>query len=210
MPRWSSDQRWTDEDRKVVQELFPNAPRKVILDRFPNRTWTAVKIQARHMGLKRRLPLHERKEIDRVKALSEFQLGYVAGFFDGEGCVYMEKPKHLWYPAVNFTNSDLRVIEYIQEVLGKDGSTLTRHKHHNRWRISYQLRIRAHHTVKSLLEQITPYLIVKREVAEVAIRALELREEGKADSERMRQLAEEIRLLNLRGKARVEADNAKI
>lgn len=93
-------------------------------------------------------------------------LAYIAGLFDGEGCVLVSHPKTARSSIViQITNSNRDAIEYVARLL--EGSSVYNQKRYGRkeiWRLqlSGKLAIDA-------LELLLPYLIVKKDVAEMAI-----------------------------------------
>lgn len=42
-------------------------------------------------------------------------IAYIAGFFDGEGCIRIKKVKSCYYLVVHITNSNKSILEFIQE-----------------------------------------------------------------------------------------------
>lgn len=135
---------------------------------------------------------------------------YVAGFFDGDGWVTVQvkeghrredrKSKTPFFVAiVGFANKNKEVLERIQERFG--GSIYTRKNGHHILNIGSDGR-------KIILEKMLPYLIVKRERAELMIQLLaEFRPRGernrynplnKEEIETRMRLAKKIALLNSR------------
>lgn len=129
-------------------------------------------------------------------------LAYIAGFFDGEGCVNFTKSKgsSLVLRAL-VTNTSLEVLEMISEAI--PGGTIVELKHGmSHWKRSYQLRYINHHAAKfvALLE---PWLVVKAEQAIVAMSWSAMREIGPALSddakEAYRLLERQLSWLNKKG-----------
>jgi len=99
---------------------------------------------------------------------------YVAGFFDGEGCIHVALTKNKpdrWRPSVSLrltvVNNNQDVIQWFASVFNSGFITSTRHNHprwkeSHRWVISYG---KAH----QFLQSIYPYLIVKKKQAEIAL-----------------------------------------
>ncbi|MBV9688146.1 MAG: recombinase family protein [Ktedonobacteraceae bacterium] len=46
---------WTDAENKIIGELYPTAPREEILAKMPRRTWAAIIVQARKVGVTRQV-----------------------------------------------------------------------------------------------------------------------------------------------------------
>lgn len=91
------------------------------------------------------------------------EAAYIAGFFDGEGCISLTNRG-----AVKVTISQKIVdpLDFIQETLGA-GSIYYANK-----RESYRYYLGGRPLVISFLEQTLPYLIVKREKAEAYLEYL--------------------------------------
>lgn len=106
---------------------------------------------------RRKLPHRFDKLKDEVFVTTdERTLAYIAGFFDGEGSVFMTKD----YPAVTFSNTCKDVIEWIRGNLG--GGSLIETRYINHYRTSYTLRYQALLEVDKILSALRPYLIVKK------------------------------------------------
>lgn len=97
---------------------------------------------------------------------------YAAGFFDGEGCVYVTTLKHkhylggvTLYLALAVGNTNKAVLEWLQETFGGKlylHKRVERRKPYWRWQLD-----RAHTT--SFLKGVLPYLKIKQEQALLAI-----------------------------------------
>lgn len=51
--RGSRDKRWVEEEQTLLRLLWPSSSRQVLQGALPERTWLAIKNQARYLGLKR-------------------------------------------------------------------------------------------------------------------------------------------------------------
>ena len=85
-------------------------------------------------------------------------LAYVAGFFDGEGCVSFCRVRSSFYPRVLITNTDLYVLKEIQNKFGGDIRKLVGRK--KNWKQCYMLRI-CWSSAVDFLDKISPYLRIK-------------------------------------------------
>jgi hypothetical protein len=94
-----------------------------------------------------------------VKQSTPVQWAYIAGIFDGEGCLTKEKTVY----RVGIAQKDLRLLVWLKETLGV--GTVHTHKdgHCSAWRLS-QTR-----EVYDFLWHVFPYLIVKRAKALAAL-----------------------------------------
>lgn len=104
---------------------------------------------------------------------TETEIAYVAGLFDGEGCVsiyYTTEPrngKSYHNMHVRIANTDLAVLEWVQERFGgkihqnqPGGKGGTRPGYVLQW---------SNKSIVPFLATILPYLIIKREAAEIGL-----------------------------------------
>lgn len=99
---------------------------------------------------------------------NEFKI-WLAGFFDGEGCISIGRTRNTILIRVCLTNTNLKVLELIKSYYGGDIWINSRNaKDHPEWKIGYNYRIQWNRAIV-LLKDIYPYLQVKKEVAELAI-----------------------------------------
>ena len=102
----------------------------------------------------------------------DVELAWVAGFFDGEGNIRIHKgisDKTMINPSyrlvVQISNTDYEVMVYLQETFGGTIRKCVKAKPHHKqcWQWSIHTR-----QAMSFVEQIYPYLRVKKERAELA------------------------------------------
>jgi hypothetical protein len=96
-------------------------------------------------------------------------LPWLAGFFDGEGCVYM-KPGQIGI-EVSIVNTDLDAIHAIHKRLGF-GEVEVQREAGPRNKKSIYWRARKMHEVRKFLIMVRPYLTVKATRADRAIRRI--------------------------------------
>ncbi|MEK6883739.1 MAG: LAGLIDADG family homing endonuclease [Nanoarchaeota archaeon] len=84
---------------------------------------------------------------------------YVAGLFDGEGCLYF--PTKFWGYLLDasITNTNLNCLLFVQSLYG--GSIQAKNNHNVK---CYGLHIRKKETLKHFIEDIYSYSIVKKEI----------------------------------------------
>jgi len=97
---------------------------------------------------------------------------YIAGFFDGEGCIYAsqrvdKKGYNSSTLKIQIAQCNLEVLELIQQ---KYGGSILEHKNKMKanWRQAWVWQVPAHKAV-AFLESVLPYLVVKKEQAELAL-----------------------------------------
>jgi len=148
------------------------------------------------------MPRIERMSSD-VKLLSDVERAYIACAIDCEGTISLRKHKKSWKPYMSITNTNKKFLENIRRMCnaGKikakkmrvlykaDGVALVRY--------CYDLIFNVRE-IERLLPQILPYLVIKRERAELLLKYFKLRKEGKRDE--IKEIHHKIKLLNIIGK----------
>ena len=107
--------------------------------------------------------------------LTDIDKAYIAGFFDGEGCVgYYNASKinssrpGYFHVSVSVSNTDPRVIFWIQQVTGLGKSKII-HFRDGKRRIAYQWQIGKKEDVVLFLSTIRSYLRVKGDQVDVVL-----------------------------------------
>ena len=90
---------------------------------------------------------------------------YAAGFMDGEGCINVSSCRTTTYIRVLIVNTNREVLELFQQRWGGDIKQNKQHKAH--WKVSYTWRV-SHAACLAFLQDIHPFLVVKRKQAEAA------------------------------------------
>src|ERR1700747_2590374 len=145
--------------------------------------------------------------------LSETDRAYLAGIIDGEGSIMMihHKPRpngngtkwEYWVLRVSVANTDIRLIIWLLEKFGGGFSTgknkRPNQKDHYQWRLDSK-------RAEPILRAALPYLILKREQAELALKMISTyklvgcKGHPPETIEYRRELATRIKELNRRGK----------
>jgi hypothetical protein len=98
---------------------------------------------------------------------------YVAGFFDGEGCVNISTDRYgKPYLRILVVNTDKSVLEKFQEKWGGDITHNKRHKEN--WKRSFTWRL-SHTRAIEFLQDLEPFLIVKKKQANLAVEFCKLK-----------------------------------
>jgi len=110
--------------------------------------------------------------------LTEIEQAYIAGFFDGEGCLHISKKmrknqgKNYCYSLKSvISNTKLEPLKYIKIFFG--GSISKQNRKINQKDI-YFLQMNIKSTI-NLLKNIYPYLRIKKEQANVAFKIIEVK-----------------------------------
>ena len=134
--------------------------------------------------------------------LTNKEIGYLAGFVDGEGSFIVNKREHIGYKGIRYVgysyyldigNTNKQVLEWIKEKVGVSSAIYENPQKGNR-KTAYRLRI-CYKQAKPLTKVIMDCLIIKRRNAEVFLLCDE-----NPDKEA---LFNEMKMLNFRGIAKV-------
>lgn len=117
-------------------------------------------------------------EIDEHK-LSKY-VPYIAGLLDGEGTFTIKWNKRArspsFYPLIMVSMTNEEVISFLSKTLQV---TYTRKLRKKSRRPYYMLRITTRHEIVMILEALRPWLIVKREHANIILKFIDLKEQKK-------------------------------
>lgn len=109
--------------------------------------------------------------------LTERELAYMAGLFDGEGTIgifkvqFKSKPSRTFRPIIQFVNTDLRLVNLFRGIADRLGCTYYIHADHKNHRLKkcYTVQITRLSMQKVWLETFIPFLVGKREQAELQL-----------------------------------------
>lgn len=100
-----------------------------------------------------------------MKRISKTDIAYIAGFFDGEGCISIAMSKHI---RISISQKFPGVLHYIKNLLGY-GKVVPTYK--NR---AYQFKIYGRDNYKKFIQTILPFSKVKKEQLKVGLELLAL------------------------------------
>ena len=104
----------------------------------------------------------------------ELITAYIAGFFDGEGCIssqeYYEIGKYEKYPRITMqisvTNTDKEILNFIRGVFG---GIITKHSKPAKQKQCYSWKLTGKDKMLRFLNTVLPYVMVKKEDVELGI-----------------------------------------
>lgn len=126
--------------------------------------------------------------------ISKTERAYLAGLWDGEGsitlCKSIRKEKKNYKSRLNasivFTNTNLEIIEWVEKRLAMIGATFHRYtvsvknnpeKWKSRSKDCYRLTARNRESVERTLKMLIPFLIAKKEQAQIVLAFVRSRKE---------------------------------
>ena len=125
-------------------------------------------------------------------------LPYIAGFFDGEGCVNMARCRTVIFPRVLIVNTDRRILNALRARFGGDINSIIHRQ--PIWKSSWSWRLSGTAAV-DFLTDILPWLVIKRNQAITAM-AWDGARPGRGnrwDRESINFLTQEMKWLNQKG-----------
>ncbi len=138
--------------------------------------------------------------------MQETEKAYVAGFFDGEGCIYIGRIKsrntYTITGRIIIGGTDKSIIDYVYNIIQNGRKNDTQHNRKPNWKKMFRIELSQLQGVK-LLQDILPYLNLKKRQAELFIKLANLKRKstraGQYEIKRQEQIMEENRKLNKRG-----------
>lgn len=113
------------------------------------------------------------------KKLSDVECAYLAGLFDGEGTIGYYDYRNRHESTVMITNTDPRVMNWLLEKIGYGTVSTIRNTYNRRKHVVHHWRISNKPRVTDFLEAIQPYLIIKKDQADLLLNLWRLESTGK-------------------------------
>lgn len=104
--------RWTDAERRIVQQHYPTTARDALREMLPGRTYMAMHHMARKLGV-RRHPNHWRLRKRSVRPTIK-DIAWAAGIYEGEGST----PRNKSGVVAFVTQKDAWLPHRLQELFG--------------------------------------------------------------------------------------------
>jgi len=110
------------------------------------------------------LPIAKRKKVVLPK-LSEKDIGYIAGFLDGEGCFCLSRSQNTYRANINVPNTNKEIINWLHSTL-EIGRIYERKYGKQEWKDCYVFLVERIGEIKVLTDLLIPCLKIKKEQAE--------------------------------------------
>jgi len=126
---------------------------------------------------------------------------YLAGFIDGEGCLFISKKGKLYAPRIKIVNTNKRILLLIKNLMGGYISKWT--PKNKRCKTIYDLEINDLNSIHDFLNKIKNHLIIKKPQAELLGRYVKSRlgRESKGYTKKEITMILKMQNLNKRGVA---------
>jgi len=137
-----------------------------------------------------------------TKKLSLFELGWISALIDGEGHIMlMKQPSRTnsFSASVGITNTSKELLEKVRDTLGVGSIIYNKYSgEYKAYRDLFRIELFGRRDILALLEQIMPYLIIKRKQATLLIDYCKLRIAKQPYTEQEYAIYAKIRELNHR------------
>lgn len=183
MPPERSWKRYTKKEEDLLRSLDKIGRVDEVAESM-NRSIAALWMKTKKMGVyllppKRKSKTFIEKKNVSLDDLKEWEKGYVAGFLDADGNISLyQRSNTTLYRAVCINNTNRAVINWLHDKTG--GVVYEIKRKRNNQRTCYRLCY-SYSEQKKLLEMIIPFLVVKKERAEILLMFLD----GEIDTQRV-------------------------
>lgn len=179
--RKRSEKIWSVDNINLLIDVFPKSSYDEIKKHFPKKTHRSIWHKAYRLGLRRDRKYYEvkKKACDVViPILSEANLGYIAGLFDGEGCItiYYDKSRVTYgklNPMFRISNTYRSVLDEIKTLTGfgkiDNGRITGIPSKYGIKKPVYTFKVYRLYEMLGLIKILLPYLRIKRKQAEIFI-----------------------------------------
>lgn len=169
--------RWSDGEIEFLRSRWAYLPIPEI-QKTINRSWLAINIQAGKLGIKKD---REAAWADNWKfidsnpydCLTATELSYIAGIIDGEGTIDRQIGNRPEAWRISVGNTDKNLIDWLHAKVPYSRVTVNKRRFH--WKQSWRWALLSNIKVYRLLQLASPYMIVKKDKADEAIRDLHVK-----------------------------------
>lgn len=207
---------WSDGERKIVRESWATKSKKEIQSLLPNRTWPAIsgmvknlrKVEGSipHLSVNRYLRYRE----GTLNPLTEVERAYIAGLIEGDGSISITRGRSCrklacgqtsCTPKISIGNTNKELLAHVKTLLQGSCSITNKKPKARRKQLSI-LEIGRLLDIKSLLQQLIPFLVGRKKQAELVLEFCNLRLNDKWGeyNPRLFGITEEVQMLNKKGK----------
>lgn len=176
---------WTTEMDDALRALYPSAPIHDLLTAFPGRTRVAIYQRAIRFGLKRWNQGNKPAGDVALGKATPFEIGYAAGFVDGEGTLQLwfkrrhRRPESVYFqPALRVVNTDEASMKLMHRLLG--GHYCKARKSKKNLKEVWAVVVLGVEQLRRLLTVLRPHLIVKATRADLLLEYIQVRQSKRA------------------------------
>lgn len=164
---------WTETERELLRRYYPTSTRSEVERILPGRSWGTIRMMAHRLSLSpRTFKSHRLLPETIIGHLNERNRGYFAGILDGEGSIIFSRKrqtgeKFYYHLAIAVSNTNEALIRWLHGCIPAWSYTSTRTEGRFGTKPIYGWRMTKQASGIVLCREIAPYLIVKREQAEL-------------------------------------------
>ena len=199
---------WTDDDIDLLQKYYQTRSKEDLQKIFPNRSWKSISHRANRLKIVR-ASIISRLRPKRIGNLVLVVKVYVAGLLDGEGMITVSVKKNKadpqkggspLTPVISISNTKKELMVWLSTNVA--GCTIKTDYDTEKRKDVFAFQIARLLDVQALLEQVLPFLIVKKRQAELVLEFCNVRLQDKwmEYNPRLFEITKEVRYLNRKGK----------
>lgn len=169
---------YTPEEDELLRKVYPTATKAELALLFPGREANGLMQRAHKLGIKKDKRFYDfgtPTEETIIGHLGETDKAYLAGIIDADGCIRLNRrfnnrshqPVYAAYVQIYTTSTAL--LEWLETRFPGVSRRQRddRQKEHPEWRVGYTWTLSGNRRVMIFCREIAPYLIIKREQAEL-------------------------------------------
>lgn len=193
---------WNYIELEILNKIYSTSTDTELCNSFPNRNIGSIRCKARKLGLERTSCYYE----PTFPHLADIEKAYIAGLFDGEGCIHISlnklssRAKHRYHKLeIIIANTNKEILHYLFSTFG---GRITQNSIRKNQQTCFSWRMSTKEAC-AFLKIIYPYLKIKKQQADIAIHfQSEIQYTGKVistDIYNKRELSRNL-LIKLKGK----------
>jgi hypothetical protein len=149
-------------DKHIIRDYLKGDNVRSIATKFnlsSNRLYLILKIN----NIKRNPNIYTTRQITNRFKLSETEKAYIAGLFDGEGCLHLkDKSKNFW--SICIANTNKEAMRWLLKKINNGGIYKKQKMLNNKLHIYYIWQSSKCNLIYKLLINIKPYCIIKKKI----------------------------------------------
>lgn len=163
---------WPTDAEDKLRKYYPIYTMQELKKLFPNRSTGALRMKAHKLEVKKtpqtKSKIYRSSKITDYSVLDITELAYIAGLFDGEGCITASISNSTvvrFQLCIANTNKD--VMRWL--IVKCDGRIYTRKPKNQKWRTNYVWNLAGNVRIAEFLQAIEKFLIIKKQQALLVI-----------------------------------------
>lgn len=171
----STAQYWTPQEDEILRQHYATSSNTEIETLLPGRNLHGIKIRASRLGLRKEQAFHEMGMSftgSVIGHLPETEKAYLAGIIDGEGCITINRRAvkgraPVYHLYVSIANTSPALKKWLDERFPERTYLHIIKRKNPKHREGWNWVLSGNRQVMVFLREIAPYLVIKREQAEL-------------------------------------------